>query len=217
MNGLPHAYLIIGCGRFGSRAANQLFQKDPHSKIIVVDRDKKALQKISRLPIETTISDGVLTLSQFLSGGRKVNYIVPAVPFHLGFELILSQSKPLGGKRGRVPSLLGLPNPIKGKTGDLYTSLADFLCSEDCPEPARYCMATGERRQEPLYQILQGLEGSFESRVIRSHQLGPGIGGFQPKALLNLLEEIKKKMHSSRTILISTASRCHGVTSALSL
>ena len=48
-----HTYLIIGCGHFGSRAAKKLFQKDPHSKIIVVDKNKKALQKVSRLPIET--------------------------------------------------------------------------------------------------------------------------------------------------------------------
>jgi len=67
-----------------------------------------------------------------------------------------------------------------------------------------------------FYKILNDLKGNFESKVIRSQQLGLGIGGFQPKALLNLLEEIKKKMHPGRTILISTASRCHGVTSVLS-
>jgi hypothetical protein len=60
------------------------------------------------------------------------------------------------------------------------------------------------------------LKWNIESKVVHSQQLGPGIGGFQPKALLNLLEEIKKKMHLGQTILISTASRCHGVTSALS-
>jgi hypothetical protein len=103
-----------------------------------------------------------------------------------------------------------------GKTGDLYTSLANFLCSEDCPEPAQYCTATQKNRSKPLYKILNDLEGAFESRVIRSQQLGPGIGGFRPEALLDLLEDIKRKINSSRFILISTASRCHGVTSALS-
>lgn len=216
MKGNPHAYLIIGCGHFGSRAANKLFQKDPYSKIIVVDKNKKALQKAFRLPIETIISDGIFYLSQFLSEGRKADYIIPAVPLHLAFEFILAQLKPLGGKRREVPPLSGLPNPMKGKTGDLYTSLANFLCSEDCPEPARYCTATGKRRGKPLYQILKDLKGPFESRAIRSQQLGPGIGGFRPKALINLLENIKAKRDSGQTILISTASRCHGVTSALS-
>ena len=216
MKGNPHTYLIIGCGHFGSRAAKKLFQKDPRSKIIIIDKNKKALQKVSRLPIETIISDGIIYLSQLLSEGRKADYIIPAVPLHLAFEFILFQLKPLGGKRRKVPPLSGLPNSMMGKTGDLYTSLANFLCSEDCPEPAQYCTITKKRRPKPLYQILKDIEGPFESRVIRSLQLGPGIGGFQPKALLDLLEDIKRKKNSGRSILVSTASRCHGVTSALS-
>jgi hypothetical protein len=105
---------------------------------------------------------------------------------------------------------------MMGKTGDLYTSLSDFLCSEDCPEPARYCTATGRRREKPLYHILKDLKGPFESTVVRSLQLGPGIGGFRPKTLLDLPEDIKKNKRSGRAVLVSTASRCHGVTSALS-
>ncbi len=215
MNGNPRTYLIIGCGHFGSRAAEKLFQKDPHSKIIVVDKSRRALQKVSRLPIQTVFCDGVFYLSQFLSEGRKVNYVIPAVPFHLAFEFILSQLKSLGAKRRKIPPLSGLPNPILGKVGDLYTSFANFLCSEDCPEPAQYCFATKKKRAKPLYQILNDKQGAFSSKVIRSQQLGPGIGGFRPEALLGLLEDIKQRKSSDRIILISTASRCHGVTSAL--
>jgi len=216
MKGNPHTYLIIGCGRFGSRAANKLFQRDSHSKIIVVDKNKKALQKVSRLPVEIVVCDGIIYLSQFLLEDQKADTIIPAVPLHLAFEFILSQLKPWGAKRKRIPPISGLPNPVIGKTGDLYTSLANFLCSEDCPEPAQYCTTTKKRRPKPLYNILNDLERPFESRVIQSQQLGPGIGGFQPEALLDLLEGIKKKKHSNQLILISTASRCHGVTSALS-
>jgi len=216
MKGNPHAYLIIGCGRFGSRAANKLFQKDPRSKIIVVDESKKALQKISHLPVETEVRDGVSYLDQFFSKVLKIDYVIPAVPFHFAFEFIFSQLKPLGGKRRKVPTLSGLPNPMKGKTGDLYTSLANFLCSEDCPEPAHYCTITKKRRSTPLYRILNNLKGPFESKVVRSQQLAPGVGGFRPRAMINLLEDIKEKKDPGRIILISTASRCHGVTSALS-
>ncbi len=210
------SYLIIGCGHFGSRAAEKLFQKTPHPKIIIIDRNKKALLKVSRLPIEIAVSDAIFYLDEFLSRNPKAYYIIPAVPFHLAFEFILSQTKPLGARRDKVPAPAGLPNPLTGKTGDLYTSLADFLCSEDCPGPARYCAMTGERRPEPLYKILNNFRGAFESRVIRSQQLGPGIGGFRPGTLLDLVEYIKKKRISGQPILISTASRCHGVTSALS-
>jgi hypothetical protein len=122
----------------------------------------------------------------------------------------------LGAKRRKVPPLLGLPNPLKGKTGDLYTSFANFLCPENCPEPSSYCTLTGERRQKSLYQLLKDLSGPFESKVIRSQPLEPGLGGFNVKALLDMRADIKKRRSSNRLILISTASRCHGVTSALS-
>jgi hypothetical protein len=211
-----HTYLIVGCGYFGSQAAEKLSQKDSHRKIIVVDKSKKALQNISRLPVQIAVCDGIIYLSQFLLTGQHIDYIIPAVPLHLAFEFILFQLKRMGVKRRKVPLLSGLPNPTIGKTGDLYTSLANFLCPEDCPEPAKYCTFTRERRLKPLYKILNDLEGAFETRVIRSHQLGPGIGGFRPRALMDLLEDIKRKKNSGKTILVSTASRCHGVTSALS-
>ena len=162
------------------------------------------------------MGDGITYLKQFLSESGNVDYIIPAVPFHLAFEFILSQLKPLGAKRREVPPLLGLPNPMKGKSGDLYTSIADFLCPEDCPEPAQYCTVTRERREKPLYQILKELKGPFESKVIRSKQLGLGVGGYLPGDLLKTVREIKKAGASNRLILISTACRCHSVTSALS-
>jgi len=43
------SYLIIGCGHFGSRAAEQLLKKEPHSKIIAVDKNPRALKKLSYL------------------------------------------------------------------------------------------------------------------------------------------------------------------------
>jgi hypothetical protein len=216
MNGSPRTSLIIGCGHFGSRAAEKLLKKDPLSKIIVADKIKESIKKICHLPVETAVGEGVSYLNQFLSQGRRADYIIPAVPFHLAFEFILSRLKPSGGKRKKVPPLSGLPNSIKGKTGDLYTSLADFICSEDCPEPAQYCTFTKSPRPKPLYQILKDIEGPFESKVIRSLQLAPGVGGFKPDVLLGLLKNIEKRTKPHWSILISTASRCHGVTSALS-
>jgi hypothetical protein len=105
---------------------------------------------------------------------------------------------------------------MTGKAGDLYTSLADFLCPEDCPEPSQYCTVTRKRRQKPLYDILGDLKGPFKSRIIISKPLALGVGGFLLKALLALSGEIEKQKDSRRLILVSTASRCHGVTSALS-
>jgi hypothetical protein len=210
------SYLIIGCGHFGGRAAEQLLRKRSHPNIIAVDKNREAIKKLSRLPIETIVADGLSYLDQFLSEGRTGHYVIPCVPFHLAFEFILLHLKPFGARRAEVPSPSGLPNPEIGKTGDLYTSLADFLCPEDCPEPSRYCTVTRKRREKPLYDTLRELKGPFESRVINSQPLAVGVGGFQPKELLVLLEDVKKQKNSRNLILISTASRCHAVTSALS-
>jgi hypothetical protein len=209
-------YLIIGCGYFGSRAARQLLRIKSHPKIIAVDKNREAVKKLSHLPIETIVDDGLSYLNLFLSEGRTGHYIIPSVPFHLAFEFILLRLKPFGARRAKVPSLSGLPNPEIGKTGDLYTSLADFLCPEDCPEPSRYCTVTRRKREKPLYDILRDLKGPFESKVIISQQLSLGVGGFQPKELLALLEDVKQRKRSGKLFLISTASRCHAVTSALS-
>jgi len=208
-------YLIIGCGHFGRRAAEKLLKKDPRSRITVVDRDKEAIKKVSTLPVETVTGDGLAYLNQSLSKFRPNDYIIPAVPFHLAFEFVLSKLKPFGAKRRKVPSLPQLPNPMMGKTGDLYTSIANFICPEDCPEPPQYCTVTRRRREKPLYKILMDLSGPFESKVIRSEQLGLGVGGFRFEVLKKLLEEIRREKSSDQLILVSTACRCHGVTSAL--
>ena len=212
------SYLVIGCGRFGSRAATELLRDNPLSKITVVDKSSRALRKVYALPVHTIISDGRSYLDQLLSEGLSVDYIIPAVPFHLAFEFMLLRLKALGARRGKVPTLPTLPNPSVGKTGDLYTSFADFLCPEDCPEPSQYCTITGKRRPKPLYKKLTELHGSFSSMVIRSEQLGRGVGGIRPSVLLDVLKEVKKEVSSRRRglTLISTACRCHGVISALS-
>ena len=212
----PHSYFIAGCGHVGSHAVRKLLDKIPLAKIVIVDQDKKTLRRVSSFPVEVMDGEGVHCLDQLLSQGRNFDYIIPAVPFHFAFEFILSKVKPLGARRDEVPSPTGLPNPTRGKTGDLYTSLSDFLCPDDCPEPSSYCSVTGRARQKPLYRIWMDSKGPFESKVIRSHQLGLGVGGVRQKVLLELLQEIGKRKASDPLLLISTACRCHGVTSALS-
>ena len=209
------SYLIVGYGHFGRLAVQKLLKKDPHSKIAVIDRDQKAVQNIPSPKIEIVIGEAMTRLNQLLSRDRNT-YIIPAVPFHLAFEFVLSELRPLGAKRTEVPALSGLPNPMMGRTGDLYTSHADFLCPDDCAEPSSYCTVTGKRRPKTLYKMLGDLLGPFESKVIQSRQLGSGVGGFRSEVLFDLMEDIHQWAVSPRPILISTACRCHGVTSALS-
>ena len=211
-----YSYLIIGCGHFGSRAVRRLLEKNPHSEITVVDRDEKSLKKVFDLPVERVVSDGLVYLDQVLLDGSSADYIIPAIPYHLAFELILFRLKSFGARRTKMVPIHGLPNPLMGKTGDLYTSFADFLCPDNCPEPSQCCTVTGKRRSNPLFRILMDLKGPFDARAIRSRQLGPGVGGYRPDDLIDLADQIRKAKGTNRLFLISTACRCHGVTSALS-
>lgn len=83
------------------------------------------------------------------------------IPIYLAFEFLLSKLKPLGAKIGKVPSLPGLPNSMMGKKGDLYTSLANFFCPEDCPEPAQYCTATKKGAQSLFIKFLMIWKGTL--------------------------------------------------------
>jgi hypothetical protein len=57
-----------------------------------VDKDKKAIEEMSTLPVETHIGEGLSVLRQFLPEDKEA-YIIPAVPFHLAFEFILLNQK----------------------------------------------------------------------------------------------------------------------------
>jgi hypothetical protein len=50
------------------------------------------------------------------------------------------------------------------------------------------------------------------TQVVRSHQLAPGVGGYQLSVLWRLLEEARS---TEKDILVATACRCHGVIDAL--
>jgi hypothetical protein len=210
------SYLILGSGHFGRLAAERLLEQDPQSNILVVDREAKALKAFVSMPVQVSLGDGVSELHRLLKTGHPFDYIIPAVPFHVAFEYLLHNLKPLGARRSNLPPFSGLPNALMGENGDLYSSLADFLCPEDCSEPPLYCTVSGKRREKPLYQILMDAFRSYESRIIQSQQLAPGVGGFSPKILGDLVEDLRALAMLGQPVLISTACRCHGVTSALS-
>ena len=210
------SYLILGSGHFGKLAAERVLQENSHSDIWVVDRQAKPLEALVSLPVQVSLGDGISELDRLLKTGHLFDYVIPCVPFHVAFEYLLHNLKPLGARRSSVPPFSGLPNALMGENGDLYTSLADFFCPGDCSEPPLYCTVTGKRREKPLYQTLADAFQSYESRVIQSQQLAPGVGGFPPKILGDLVEDLGALAMLGQPFLISTACSCHGVTSAFS-
>ena len=210
------SYLILGCGHFGRLAVERLLQENRHSDILVVDRQAKPLEALVSLPVKVFLGDGLSKLDRLLKTGTPLDYVIPCIPLHLAFEYLLHNLKPLGARRCSIPPFSNLPNVLMGENGDLYTSLADFLCPEDCLEPPLHCTVTGKRREKPLYQVLSDAFQSHESRIIQSQQLAPGVGGFPARKLGDLLKELWPLAMLGKPVLVSTACRCHGVTSAFS-
>jgi hypothetical protein len=209
---------IIGGGKFGLKAAKALYKTNPSARITVVDQEKTVCRQIRTLGHQTVCMEGLQYLDRHLISADYPDWIVPAIPLHVAYEWIKSKmSARYIIEAIRVPDDLisALPNPIKADTGQLYVSIADFKCPENCPEPDEICTYTGKPRSMILHEFLKSTQlKNFQSVVIRSHQLAPGVGGYKPRALFEALKKIKV----SRTPLIfSTACSCHGVMNTFKL
>ena len=205
-------FWIIGGGKSGLKAANAFRKAYRLNRITVVEKEKTVCRQIAGLGFETVCTDGIQYLERHLIDAHYPDWIVPAIPVHVAYEWIRAKlsacSEP---PRIPVPSgLTGeLPNPIKGSAGQLYISIADFKCPDNCPEPADICTYTGKPRPMILHEFLKLIRHQdFKSIVLRSHQLAPGVGGYKPEELFNALKEIET---TQAPVLFSTACSCHGV------
>jgi hypothetical protein len=207
-------FLILGAGRFGSLAVQRLLAREKVSSLVVVDRDAQVLKKIREQPVETVEQDAIDFLVHYPGLGSE--WIVPAVPVHVAFAWLCKQLAREGVvTQGAVPSILDhkLPNPQRAETGALYASFSTFHCPDDCDEPNESCMVTGEVREAHLFDVVQTIEvEGYQTFVVRSHQLAPGVGGYRLSVLWRLLEEAQS---TEKDILVATACRCHGVINAL--
>jgi len=208
------SFWILGAGHFGSLAAKRILQRKRRCNLLVVDHHENALDDLRDEPLKIIRQDAVDFLSSHDGTGNE--WIIPAIPEHVAFSWLCQQLT----KEGTVtslatPSVLDqqIPNPMKGKGGVLYTSFATFRCPDDCDEPEEMCSVTRERREANLYELIQQIEvRGYKSLVVRSHQLAPGVGGYQLSTLWRLLNEVRSV---EKKILVATACRCHGVINAL--
>jgi hypothetical protein len=211
------AVFIVGAGRFGSRAA-RLLSHDPDTPVFIMDTDENRLSKLSGLPVKRIPCDGIYFLAENLNFLKPTNTVVPAIPVHFAFEWL---KRYLGGEyqveKIKLPKGIKpfLPHTWPGSEGSLLASYADFICPDDCPEPD-CCSVTGERREQPLHDLLSRLElCEFRNYVIQSHQLAPGLGGYTMADLTKMAQEvIRGKMEKW---LLSTSCKCHGIITALEI
>ncbi|MDM8556557.1 potassium transporter [Desulfococcaceae bacterium HSG7] len=202
---------IIGIGKFGWRAYRRLAEASEDTRFVLVDPLQENLQRAQGPRCTLIKSDGIIYLQENLHTTNKPDWIIPALPIHLAAEWCQVRLGVQRLRRCEIPPALDalLPNPMRGQDGNIYTSHADFKCPADCEEPDDFCTITRKPHKKSMFALLEELNiPHFHSKVIRSCQLGPGIGGYRPESLFKLLADIRQ----SRTpLLVSTACRCHGV------
>lgn len=210
---LKDSVIVIGAGRFGKRALKIL--SATCGFVTVVDKNPDAVAALGREGITPIVGDGVHFLAHNFEDLSPETIIVPALPLHLAYEWLTGRfAGAFGLKRTHVPEGIA-PEGVhcwQATEGSALVSYADFICPDDCPEPER-CTVTGERREQPLYRRLQELriEG-WQSAVIRSRQLAPGLGGYRAGDLWDLAERVRG--FPEGPCLICTSCSCHGVITA---
>ena len=209
---------IIGAGQFGEKAALRLRLKYPEAAIIVVDQDRSALNRVEGVATTTVVGDGAVYLAEHLTVSEKPDWIVAAVPVHLAFEWLCKRLAPAYRiEKLEVPEILTqkLGCIFKGEGGRVYTSMADFICPNNCPEPADLCFVTGKPRPMDLYEELSTADPhQITPVIVRSRQLSPGVGGYRPGDLFDALRKVEACQGPA---LLGTACRCHSVLDAFRL
>jgi hypothetical protein len=206
---------IIGAGKFGCIAFKRLSALCRDRHFVLVDPIKENLLSCPGPNSTLEIADGVEFLQNHLDKRRKPEWIIPALPVHLAAEWLLLHLGPNRLRRVSLPVEIEtlVPNPMRGPEGNIYVSHADFRCPDNCDEPSEICTITGVKRKQDMYAFLGALAmPPFKPLAIRSHQLGPGIGGYRPEQLFKLRAEVT---HIAGAVLLSTACRCHGVMTGL--
>ncbi|MBN2809965.1 MAG: hypothetical protein JXR80_10780 [Deltaproteobacteria bacterium] len=217
---------IIGCGKFGYRALTFYAREKASPSLVLVDADAANLlaggKLLSSAGVKFTTSalDAVTYLTALLAEAeaRQQDWIIPTVPLHLAFAVLSRITRRPALAWTTLPPL---PNLFTGERDELYSSLADFLCPADCPQPRTHCFHTGKKRNPSLLNLLARLEYrlgvdselKLPSFILPSTQIGPGLGGFPLRRLARLITFINERR--PEPLLFSTACRCHGVTNIL--
>ena len=206
---------ILGLGQFGLHAVRYLSKKNSDTRFVLVDENEANLMQAAGPNRILEHADGVAYLDQNLQTDQGPDWIIPALPVHLAAEWCFVRQEAERFRRIALPTGIKtfLPNPMEGYNDDIYVSHADFRCPDDCVEPRNICTVTQKPRKPNMFDLLSEIEyPAFQSLVIRTPQLGPGIGGYRPAMLFELLEQVKQ---AKSNLIVSTACRCHGVVTAL--
>lgn len=207
---------VLGAGKFGLKAVERIKRMYPEVNITVIDQKRENPESAALAHGVVYIrGDGIDFLDEALVEIGTPDWIIPAIPVHVACEWIkrrLSLTRVV--RNMNLPERLAdlLPNTLQGKHGELYSSMADFFCPEDCIEPHGFCTITKEKRAYRLYDKLSSIQlNPYKTVVVKSRQICAGVGGYQPADLISTLEDIRQY---DAPILLSTSCKCHAVVSS---
>lgn len=208
--------LVVGFGKFGQPALPKIRRRWPKAGIWIIDRDPGNLTSGPEIAGVRVLQDGAAFLWEHRKRLDPGDWIIPAVPFHLAGDWLrraLVRYRPI--RKIQPPRWLGAGLPFSlVQQKDLYLSLADFKCPENCPAPKGTCFRTGEKRPRTLAAVLADRpidRGTL--RLLHSRQLAPGLGGFR-FAELQQLEHWAQSVKSP--VYLATICTCHGVVTGFS-
>ena len=203
--------LVVGGGHFGQKAVAAL-----GSRVLAVVEPRPS-PELRALGAPIWSLDGLVGLRQALASPRPPVWVAPCLPRHLFADWLraeLSHLQPRTLPLDRT-GLTDLPQVIAGDQGQLYLSLTDTRCPDNCPEPARICQKTGLPRGVPLHRRLADLaRPGFANAVLVSRQMAPGLGAVAVGEMLAWRGRLAQR---GGPWLVATACRCHGVLEALAL
>jgi saccharopine dehydrogenase-like NADP-dependent oxidoreductase len=84
-------FWIIGGGKFGLRAANELYKANPSDRITLVEQEKTVCRQIRKLGYQTVCMNGLQYLDRHLISADYPDWIVPAIPLHVAYEWIRAE------------------------------------------------------------------------------------------------------------------------------
>ncbi len=214
--GLLKKIWILGGGKFGRRAFVQIRRYFPEAAVTVVDNSSE-VEEFGNVAI--VCEDGINWLVAHLRRDSEVDMIIPAIPVHVVGEWLKRKwfRKYLFSPASLPRSFIEkLPNPIFAGENMVYVSHADFICPDNCAEPASMCSFTGRKRGRDMFRLLREFRVAGTSPlVVRSHQLLPGVGGIHPRDLWGLADRID--LQPGSFYIICTACRCHGVVEGVTI
>ncbi len=205
--------LVLGGGRFGRLAVERL---GPRVALVVEPDPTPELQALG---VNVLPADGVSAAKDIIDQPQAPPWVVPALPLHFLMEWLFLCLADMAPRLRDIPreSLPQVAMLHAGHKKEWYLSMADFMCPDDCPEPAGICTHTGQPRDGQMFQRLADVKmPGYQTSVLRSHQLAPGVGALARQELLDLREQIRKSGPGSGWV-IGTACRCHGVVQAMQL